>query len=202
MPHTCPATHRRTLQSTSARQNFAVMERHHTSSRVQEVRGHTATSTSMIMRRIIFLTVIIPAAAATVMTGHPACIAARAHDHDRLAVAVWCLGKQHIQTLPNAHLYTWQQAQLRMRKDTSSFPRGDTLGVVFSFLSACELMRGQLFRVSKEWLHVLSESPHAWGLSLDLTWVTSRGHSMLPSTLPFAWHRVRVSRQITNPARS
>ena len=70
----------------------------------------------------------------------------------------------------------------------SCFPEGDTLGVVFNFLSARELLRGQLCQVSKEWRRVLREVPHAWGISLDLSWATR--FPTPPFT--FAWHRVSV----------
>ena len=70
-------------------------------------------------------------------------------------------------------------------------PEGDALGVVFSFLSAGELVRGGLFRVSKEWWRVLSTLPHSWGLSLDLRW--TRGCIPDLSKCRFAWHRIRVS---------
>ena len=68
------------------------------------------------------------------------------------------------------------------------FPQGDTLGVVFSFLSARELLRGQIFHVSKEWRRALRELSHAWGNSLDLRWAARL--PALPSI--FAWHRISV----------
>lgn len=39
------------------------------------------------------------------------------------------------------------------------FPEGDTLGVVFSFLTAFQLLGGSLFRVCKEWNRVLCQLP-------------------------------------------
>ena len=63
---------------------------------------------------------------------------------------------------------------------------------VLGFLSTRELLCGGLFRVSKEWQRVLSESPHVWGSSLDLSW--ARRAPTLPSM--FAWHRVTVSAQL------
>ena len=73
-----------------------------------------------------------------------------------------------------------------------AFPQGDALGVVLSFLSARELVRGRLFLVSKEWQCVLCTLPHSWGVSLNLSW-----SSCIPnlSQVTFAWHRVRVSQQ-------
>ena len=73
-----------------------------------------------------------------------------------------------------------------------AFPQGDALGVVLSFLSARELVRGTLFLVSKEWQCVLCTLPHSWGVSLNLSW-----SSCIPnlSLVTFAWHRVRVSQQ-------
>ena len=65
------------------------------------------------------------------------------------------------------------------------FPEGDTLGVVFSFLTSHQLLRGALFIVSKEWNRVLCELPHAWGEQLQLYWLN---HSILHSR--FAWSRV------------
>ena len=82
-----------------------------------------------------------------------------------------------------------------MASGEPAFPQGDALGVVLSFLSARELLRGRLCLVSKEWWRVLCTLPHAWGLSLDLSW--SRSIPNL-SLVVFAWHRVRVSQQ---PAR-
>ena len=69
----------------------------------------------------------------------------------------------------------------------AAFPEGDTLGVVFSFLSAYELLRGSLFIVCKEWNRVLCGLPHAWGDTLSLCWPCHP----IPHTL-FAWHRVKV----------
>ena len=65
----------------------------------------------------------------------------------------------------------------------------DALGVIFSFLSARELLRGKLTQVCKEWLRVLRDLAHAWGSSLDLSWVKG-----VPTSKPkLAWHCVRVS---------
>ena len=63
------------------------------------------------------------------------------------------------------------------------FPEGDTLGVVFSFLSTFQLLRGAVFTVCKEWNRVLCELPHAWGDHLVL-----RGFHCSK----FAWHRITV----------
>ena len=65
---------------------------------------------------------------------------------------------------------------------------GDTLGVVFSFLSAYELLQGSLFLVCKEWYQVLCELPHAWSHKLDLVWIMED----FPRSR-FAWHRITVS---------
>ena len=80
--------------------------------------------------------------------------------------------------------------QLAKKRKISSlrFPEGDTLGVIFSFLSACDLLlRGGFFIVCKEWYRVLCKLSHAWGDELDLAWVDSH----IPRTFPFAWHRVQ-----------
>jgi hypothetical protein len=69
------------------------------------------------------------------------------------------------------------------------FPDGDTLGVVFSFLSAYDLLRGGLFRVCKAWYRILCELPHAWGNELDLRWPRGR----VTHTSSFAWNHVKVS---------
>ena len=73
------------------------------------------------------------------------------------------------------------------RACTTAFPEGDTLGVVFSFLTAYELLRGSLFIVCKEWHRVLCSLPHAWGDTLDLSWPIGQ----VPRTL-FAWNCVKV----------
>jgi len=65
------------------------------------------------------------------------------------------------------------------------FPQGDTLGVVFSFLSTFNLLHGALFIVCKEWNRVLCELPHAWGETLNLTWMDCD----IPHSR-FAWHRI------------
>ena len=65
------------------------------------------------------------------------------------------------------------------------FPKGDTLGVVFSFFSAFQLLRRSLFAVSKVWNRVHCELPHAWGKKLDLYWAN---HCIFHSR--FAWSRV------------
>ena len=66
------------------------------------------------------------------------------------------------------------------------FPTGDTLGVVFSFLSTLELLQTCVL-VNREWLDVLRKLPHAWGPELNLR---RRGDNlMLPGN--FAWYRVQ-----------
>lgn len=65
------------------------------------------------------------------------------------------------------------------------FPEGDTLGVVFSFLNAFQLLRKTVFVVCKEWNRVLCYLPHTWNSQLDLRWI----HNDIPC-LKFAWHRV------------
>ena len=74
---------------------------------------------------------------------------------------------------------------------------GDVLGIVFSFLSAGELVCDRLFLVSKEWRRVLCTLPHSWGLSLDLSWSRCGGGIPNLSQCTFAWHRTRVSQQPT-----
>ena len=66
------------------------------------------------------------------------------------------------------------------------FPEGDTLGVVFSFLSTFNLLQS-IFRVCKAWNRVLCELPHSWGNELDLHWTN---HDFYHSN--FAWHRITV----------
>lgn len=83
----------------------------------------------------------------------------------------------------------------RSINQSEDFPCGDTLGVVFSFLSARELLQGEFYLVCKEWKRVLTTAAHAWGPSLDLSW--TRGHSL--DKLPvrtYAWHRVEVRRPV------
>ena len=62
---------------------------------------------------------------------------------------------------------------------------GDVLGVILSFLSSRAIMHGQLYLVSKDWLHALTELPHAWGLSLDLSWTA------LSPPFKFAWWKIQ-----------
>ena len=66
-----------------------------------------------------------------------------------------------------------------------SFPEGDTLGVVLSFLTSCQLLRGSLFSVSKEWNRVLCELPHAWGEKLKLYWANNHNFRSR-----FAWSHI------------
>jgi len=62
------------------------------------------------------------------------------------------------------------------------------LGVIFSFLSARELLHKSLFIVCKEWNRVLCELPHAWNSELDLRWPM---HD-IPLWSTFAWSRIKV----------
>ena len=56
----------------------------------------------------------------------------------------------------------------KSRRWSVSFPDGDTLSVIFSFLSTLEILRGELYLVNKGWRHVLLNWPNAWGRSLCL----------------------------------
>jgi hypothetical protein len=76
-------------------------------------------------------------------------------------------------------------------RQSENFPCGDTLGVVFSFLSAQELLQGGFYLVCKEWKRVLTTAAHAWGQSLDLSWARNCSLDTLP-VRTYAWHRVEV----------
>lgn len=65
------------------------------------------------------------------------------------------------------------------------FPHEDTLGIVFSFLSTFEILHGQLYLVSLDWMFVLKTLAHCWGHTLDLSWTKCE------CTLPFyAWSHI------------
>lgn len=72
---------------------------------------------------------------------------------------------------------------------TCHFPDDDTLGVILSFLTALEICRGGIYRVSKGFNHVLKTLAHSWGPILDLSFV-SRLPNMPRTT--YAWHRVQT----------
>ena len=78
--------------------------------------------------------------------------------------------------------------QLR-KPATCHFPDDDTLGVILSFLTALEICRGGIYRVSKGFNHVLKTLAHSWGSILDLSFV-SRLPNMSHTT--YAWHRVQT----------
>ena len=56
----------------------------------------------------------------------------------------------------------------KSRKGAVPFPEGDTLSVIFSFLTTWEILRGQFYLVNKEWQYVLLNWPNAWGSALML----------------------------------
>jgi len=77
------------------------------------------------------------------------------------------------------------------------FPGGDTLGVVFSFLSTLQLLQRRMFIVCKDWNYVLCKLPHAWGGVLNLSWAKTEPTSY--ST--FAWsciHKLVLGRATTD----
>ena len=65
------------------------------------------------------------------------------------------------------------------------FPHGDTLGIMLSFLSTFEILHGQLYLVSQDWMFVLKTLAHSWGNTLDLSWTKFK------HTIPFyAWKHI------------
>ena len=85
------------------------------------------------------------------------------------------------------------------------FPEGDTLGVVLSFLDPCDILRRGLYRVSREWMRVLCQLPHAWHPVLNMYHVHK--WTRLPDKTAFAWHNVEVraslsSRSVAGRSRS
>jgi hypothetical protein len=68
------------------------------------------------------------------------------------------------------------------KKNRVHFPEGDTLAVVLSFMTVQEVMNKGLFRVSREWLYVLTNLSHAWGPVMSIRGMKS---SLLESRFPF-----------------
>lgn len=65
------------------------------------------------------------------------------------------------------------------------FPEGDTLGVVFSFLTTFQLLQKRMFIVCKEWKRVMCNLPHAWGDTLYLC-----SMHVPADWTRFAWNRI------------
>ena len=66
--------------------------------------------------------------------------------------------------------------------------KGDELGVVLSFLSAEEVLRGGIYRTSREFWAVLCSLSHSWCPVLALHFALRR----LPRHFAYAWDRVKV----------
>ena len=73
-------------------------------------------------------------------------------------------------------------------QDVTKVLNDDTLGVILSFLTALEICRGGIYRVSKGFNHVLKTLAHSWGPILDLSFVGRLPN--MPRTT-YAWHRVQ-----------